>query len=91
MANPQNTVQLSQVIGLVKVISPGPKGPPGPNGGISEQQVQDILNVPIRLNPRTVSRDFLIPADFTANSVGPIEIVDGVTVTMADNSKWSIS
>lgn len=42
------------------------------------------------LNGKTVTTDFTIPAGQNAMSAGPITINDGVTVTIADGSVWSI-
>lgn len=44
----------------------------------------------IRLNPKTVAADLLIPADFNASSTGPLVIADRVTVTVSNHSTWSI-
>ena len=87
----KNAVQLSQTVGLIKVITPGPRGPAGPNGGISAEEVQAILDVPIRINPQVVSANYVIPAGFNANSVGPLRIAEEVTVTVSDTAKWSIT
>jgi hypothetical protein len=46
---------------------------------------------PVRLNTRFISADFSIGSDYNASSVGPITILDGVTVTVGDNSTWSIN
>ena len=44
----------------------------------------------IRLNPRSVTADLLIPPGFNAGSAGPLVIADRVTVTVSDHSTWSI-
>lgn len=44
----------------------------------------------IRLNPKTVTADLLIPAGFNASSTGPLVIADRVTVTVSNFSTWSI-
>ena len=44
----------------------------------------------IRLNPRAVTADLLIPAGFNAGSTGPLVIADRVTVTVSNHSTWSI-
>ena len=43
------------------------------------------------LNPRVVSSDTVLPSGFNAISAGPIEIQEGISVTISDNSTWSIS
>ncbi len=48
------------------------------------------LNPAIRMNPSTITSDLTIPAGYNAYSAGPLEIADGVTVTLNDNSTWSI-
>lgn len=45
---------------------------------------------PIRLNPRRVSNNLTIPANYNAASAGPIAIDDGVNVTVAPGGNWSI-
>lgn len=47
-------------------------------------------DAPIRLNPRTITADTTISAGYNASSTGPITIADGVTVTISENSSWSI-
>ena len=41
-------------------------------------------------NDITVTADYTITADKNAMSAGPIEIADGVTVTIPDGSEWSV-
>ena len=48
------------------------------------------LNPVIRMNPTTITADITIPAGYNAGSVGPITVADGITVTLEDNSNWSI-
>lgn len=45
---------------------------------------------PIRLNPREINANFTVGSNYNAASVGPIHITDGITVTLSDNSTWSI-
>ena len=45
---------------------------------------------PIRINPREISANFSVAADYNAASAGPITVSDGATVTVADNATWSI-
>jgi hypothetical protein len=42
------------------------------------------------LNPRKITADFTIASAYNAASVGPIEISEGVTVTVSDNATWSV-
>ena len=44
----------------------------------------------IALLPKSVTTSQTIPPEFNAVSVGPLEIADGVTVTVSKNSTWSI-
>jgi hypothetical protein len=37
-----------------------------------------------------IAADLVIPAGFNALSAGPVTINEGVTVTIADHSTWSI-
>jgi len=41
-------------------------------------------------NDQTVTSDYTIPADQNAMSTGPIEIDDGVTVTVSSGSRWVV-
>jgi len=41
-------------------------------------------------NDQVVTADYTIPVGKNASSVGPIEIDDGVTVTVSDGSNWVI-
>lgn len=41
-------------------------------------------------NPRIVSADTILPSGFNATSAGPLEIAEGITVTVSDHSTWSI-
>jgi len=45
---------------------------------------------PIRLNPRKITADFTVASTYTAASVGPIVISEGITVTVSDNATWSV-
>ncbi len=57
----------------------------------SSTSVALVTNVsPIAMNSNGISTSVTIPADYNASSIGPIEIGDGVTVTISDNSSWSI-
>ena len=44
----------------------------------------------ITLTPNTVSSSTSIPSSMNGFSVGPLAILDGVTVTISNNSLWSI-
>ena len=44
----------------------------------------------IFLNPKTITTSTVIPANYGANSVGPMIINSGVTVTVSSGAKWVI-
>lgn len=46
---------------------------------------------PIRLNPRIITADFTVPANYNAHSAGPIAMAEGVSVTLSNFSTWSIT
>jgi hypothetical protein len=48
------------------------------------------LNPVVRMNPNNIAADMTIPTDYNAYSSGPITIGEDVTVTLNDNSEWSI-
>lgn len=48
------------------------------------------LNPSWRANPSTLSADVTLAAGYNAVSAGPITIGEGVDVTLADTSNWSI-
>ena len=48
------------------------------------------LEAPIRLNTQTITANYTIPTGYNGSSAGPITIPDGITVTIADGSAWSI-
>lgn len=41
-------------------------------------------------NPRIIEASTILPAGFNAVSAGPLEIAEGVTITITDHSTWSI-
>jgi hypothetical protein len=43
-----------------------------------------------RMNPATLTANVSLAAGYNAVSAGPLTIGDGVTVTLADTSNWSI-
>jgi len=43
-----------------------------------------------RMNPATLTADVSLAAGYNAVSAGPLTVGDGVTVTLADTSNWSI-
>lgn len=45
---------------------------------------------PVRLNPRNISTNLVIPSNYNAQSSGPIVIGEGVSVTVSENASWSI-
>ena len=80
------TIQLEQSVGIIRVIMPGPEGPP-----VSMEAIRDSFNaMPIRVNPSSVSSSFSVPTDSNASSVGPLTINSGVVVTLAGTAYWSI-
>ena len=44
----------------------------------------------IKLNENTISANYTIPSGYNGLTAGPVTIADGVTVTIADGSAWSI-
>lgn len=48
------------------------------------------LNPSVRMNPTTLLSDVTVPSGYNAYSAGPLTIGDGVEVTLADNSQWSV-
>lgn len=43
------------------------------------------------MNPSKIEADWGIPSGYNAVSAGPIEIAEGVTVTINDHATWSIT
>lgn len=84
----------------------GPIGPAGlglPAGGTTGQLLLKASNndyetewgtfnstAPVKLNENIITANYTIPAGYNGLSAGPITIADGVTVTIADGSAWSI-
>jgi len=54
----------------------------GATGGGSDQVFVE--------NDQTVTADYTIPADKNAMTTGPIQIDDGVTVTVSDGARWVV-
>lgn len=50
-----------------------------------------VTNGPLVLNDIRVTADITVAATQNAQSIGPISIDDGVTVTIPDNRRWVIS
>ena len=48
------------------------------------------LDAIIKLNPQTISTDMSIPSGYNGMTVGPVTVANGITVTIADGSAWSI-
>jgi len=48
------------------------------------------LNPSVRMNPHTIAADVTVPSGYNAYSAGPLTIGEGVNVTLADNSQWSV-
>jgi hypothetical protein len=55
-------------------------------GGATGGGTDTVFN----LNSKTVNTSYTFPTDFNANSVGPITIVGGATVTLPSGSRWVI-
>jgi hypothetical protein len=55
-------------------------------GGATGGGADQVFN----LNGQTVTVDYTIPTNFNANSVGPITIASGITVTVPTSSNWVI-
>lgn len=43
------------------------------------------------LNEQVVSEDYTIPLNMNAGTFGPVEVNDGITVTISDGSVWTIA
>jgi hypothetical protein len=48
------------------------------------------LAAPIKVNPTTITNNYILPVGYNGMSAGPITINDGITVTISDGSVWSI-
>lgn len=48
------------------------------------------LDAIIKLNPQTISTNMSIPSGYNGMTVGPVTVANGITVTIADGSAWSI-
>ncbi|MFZ4537168.1 hypothetical protein [Propionivibrio sp.] len=59
-------------------------------GGVSLLGSGDIPASPVRMNPSTITENLTIPSGYNAASTGPLAIAEGTTVTLNDNSIWSI-
>ena len=55
-------------------------------GGATGGGTDQVFN----LNGQTVNTSYTFPTNFNANSVGPITIVSGATVTLPSGSRWVI-
>ena len=51
---------------------------------------QSAANGTMTLNNLSISDDYTLPTNQGANSVGPITIASGKSVTISDNSRWVI-
>ncbi len=68
------------------------------NASVSAQLAQSYASVaqavspdsPIRLNQRIITADFSVASNYNAVSAGPLEIAEGITVTINDFANWSI-
>jgi hypothetical protein len=59
--------------------------------GFASQSAATFTQGAIALLPKKLTNSQSIPAGFNAVSVGPIEIADGVTISVANGSTWSIT
>ena len=48
-------------------------------------------DTPMRQTQREIGTSFTLASAYNANSTGPITVSDGVTVTISNNSTWSIT
>lgn len=55
-------------------------------GGATGGGTDQVFN----LNSKTVNTNYTFPTNFNANSVGPITIVGGITVTLPSGSRWVV-
>ena len=55
-------------------------------GGATGGGTDQVFN----LNSKTVNTSYTFPTNFNANSVGPITIVGGATVTLPSGSRWVV-
>jgi hypothetical protein len=60
------------------------------NSSTSSWENSDELRSPIRLNPQVISENTTIPSGYNGMTAGPVTVADGVTVTIADGSVWSV-
>lgn len=47
-------------------------------------------NIPFFVNPTTIVANYTIPTGKNVMTAGPVTIADGITVTVADGSEWTI-
>lgn len=60
-------------------------------GQLQQLQAGDLADTgPMQVNAKAIAADLTLPAGFNALSAGPITINDGVTVTLLDNTTWSV-
>lgn len=55
-----------------------------------DENFTELYEPLFRLNKKTIEEDVTLTDDYNRMSVGPIEIADGVTVTMEDGAVWTI-
>ncbi|OIO70894.1 MAG: hypothetical protein COS35_06465 [Zetaproteobacteria bacterium CG02_land_8_20_14_3_00_50_9] len=48
------------------------------------------LNPALRMNPSAITADITVPAGYNGYSAGPLEISEGIDVTVADTANWTI-
>lgn len=59
-------------------------------GSTTTTRLDALEYAPVKLNKQTILSNFSIPSGYNGSSAGPITIPDGVTVSIADGSAWSI-
>lgn len=82
-----NTAETSTVVdGAINVVTPTSGG-----GSVDSDTILSLINnLPIQQNYSRVTTDFVIDSDHHAVSAGPITIDSDVTVTIPENSVWTI-
>ena len=49
-----------------------------------------VNNLPFAMNPSRITSDSTISSNYNASSIGPIEIAQGVTVTVSSGATWRV-
>jgi hypothetical protein len=58
--------------------------------GFASQAQAVSPDSPMRLNLRKITSNFTVGSNYNAVSAGPIEVAEGVTVTINEGATWSI-